>query len=386
MGHLPDTIAFFTDARAWGGAEVYLMQLLAGVRAAGLEPRVFCADRPDANAWIEELERRGHTVERYRPSKEFNPLGYFIARRLLKGFELVHINKTHPRNSLPAIVAARLSGARVVVATEHLALAPDSHFPMGRWIITFLVRCTNRLLDRTIAVSELSRDTLIENYRIPPDKIIAIRNGIDIGRFDDEVDRDLVRAELGLAPNDKVAILIGRFAARKGHNYALRATKLASARVPGLKMVFAGDGELEDDLRAEVERLGVSDRVLFVGFRRDIPRLLAASDVLVLPSEDECLPLVILEAMSARLPVIATDVGGISEAVDGGRTGLLVRPRDAEGLADALVAVLGDAERARSMGLEGRRKVEAEFSLEACDAAVFDVYDELLSEKGRNQG
>ncbi|MCK4679607.1 glycosyltransferase family 4 protein [bacterium] len=383
MRHLPDTIAFFTDARAWGGAEVYLMQLLTGVRAAGLTPRVFCADRPDADAWIEELERRGYRVERYRPTKEFNPLGYFIARRLLKGFELVHINKTHPRNSLPAIAAARLSGAKVVVATEHLAPVPESHFPMGRWIITFLIRCTNRLLDRTIAVSELSRDMLISNYRVPPERIVAIRNGMDIGRFDEEVDAAAVRAELGLTPDDRVAILVGRFEARKGHSCAMRAAELASARVPDLRMIFAGDGELEGELRAEAAELGIADHVLFVGFRRDIPRLLAASDVLLLPSDDECLPLVILEAMSSRRPVIATDVGGISEAVDDGRTGILVSPGDAKGLADAMVEVLGDLEQARAMGLEGRRKVEAEFSLEACTAAVFDVYDELLSEKGR---
>ena len=385
MGHLPDTIAFFTDARAWGGAEVYLMQLLARVRAAGIAPRVFCADRREVDDWVEELERCGYSVERYRPTKEFNPLGFFVARRLLRGFELIHINKTHPRNCLPAVVAARLSGAKVVVATEHLALSPDSHFPMGRRIITFLVRRTNRLLDRTIAVSELSREMLIESYRIPPEKIVAVRNGVDVGRFDEEVDEVAVRAELGLAPDDRVAILVGRFAARKGHNYAMRAVKLASERVPGLRMIFAGDGEPESELRAEAGELGVSDRVLFVGFRRDIPRLLAASDVLLLPSEDECLPLVILEAMSSRLPVIAADVGGISEAVDDGRTGVLVSPRDAEGLAEAMVELLGDRERARAMGLEGRRKVEAEFSLEACAAAVFDVYEELLSQKGRTR-
>jgi len=308
-----------------------------------------------------------------------NPLGFFVARRFLRGFELIHINKTHPRNSLPAVVAARLSGASVVVATEHLALKPDSHFPMGGRIITFLVRCTNRFIDRSIAVSELSRDLLIENYRVPEDRIVAIRNGIDIARFDDVTDADRVRRELGLSPDDRVAILIGRFAPRKGHEFALKAVQRASERVPDLKMIFAGDGELEDDLRAEAVRLNVSDRVIFAGFRRDIPHLLAAAEVLVLPSEDECLPLVILEAMSSRLPVISTDVGGISEAVEDGVTGIMVRPRDAEGLAEALVEILGDPERARSMGIAGRRKVEAEFSLEACAAAVFDVYDELLS-------
>ncbi|MFH1866385.1 MAG: glycosyltransferase family 4 protein [Candidatus Eisenbacteria bacterium] len=381
---MPQSIAFVTDARAWGGAEVYLMQLLGGVRAAGIEPRVFCADWPDAGAWIEELVARGYSVQRYRPTKEFNPLGYFIARRFLKGFELIHINKTHPRNSLPAVVAARHSGAAVVVATEHLALRPDSHFPMGRRIITSLVRRTNRLLDRTIAVSELSRGQLIDHYGIPPERIVAIRNGIDVGRFDEESDASGVRAELGYSSDDRIAILIGRFAPRKGHTFALRALTRARERVPELKMLFAGDGELEGELKTEARELGLEEHVLFAGFRRDVPRLLAASDALILPSESECLPLVILEAMSARLPVIATDVGGISEAVDDGRTGLLVRPRDADGLADALVSVLGDPERARSMGLAGRKKVEAEFSLDACASAIFGVYDELLSKKSRS--
>ncbi len=385
LSRLPDRIAFFTDARAWGGAEVYLMQLVAGVRAAGVEPHVFCADRRDVDDWVNELVGLGFRVRRYRPTKEFNPLGFFIARGCLRGYELIHINKTHPRNSLPAVVAARMSGARAVVATEHLALRPESHFPFGRQIITFLVRCTNRLIDRSIAVSELSRDMLIENYRVPPSKIVAIRNGIDVERFARKPDTTALRAELGLKDGDRVAALVGRFAARKGHNFALRALETVGDRVPGIKMVFAGDGELESDLKEEADRLHVADRVVFAGFRRDVPALLAASDVLILPSEDECLPLVILEAMASGLPVIATDVGGISEAVADGVTGVLIRPRDAEGLAAALVSVLGDRERAKQMGAEGLTKVRAEFGLEACASAVFDVYKDLLSGEGRGR-
>lgn len=385
MTGLPEKIAYFIDARAWGGAEVYLMQLVAAARDAGIEPHVYCADRHDADAWIEALIEQGFNVTRYRPTKEFNPLGFFAARRVLRGYDVVHINKTHPRNSLPAVVAARHSGASVVVATEHLTLRPDSRFPMGRRIITFLVRCTNRLLDKTIAVSELSRDQLIDHYGIPPERIVAIRNGMDVARFDEDVDASAVRAELGFEDDDSIALLIGRFAPLKGHTFALRALASAMERVPGLKMVFAGNGELEEELKAEAGELGLADRVLFAGFRRDVPRLLAASDVLILPSESESLPLVILEAMAARRPVVSTDVGGISEAVEDGRTGLLVKPRDSAGLADAMVEVLGDVERGRSMGLEGRRKLEAEFSLDACAAAVFEVYDELLSRGDRGQ-
>lgn len=382
MARVPSDIAFFSDARAWGGAEVYLMQLLSSVRDAGLSPRVFCADRPEAAEWVSELRRLGYAVELFRPTKEFNPLGYFLARRLLRGFELVHFNKTHPRNCLPAVVAARHCGASAVVATEHIALPPVSHYPFGRVIITALIRFTNRYLDRTIAVSDQTREMLIENYGVPPGRVVAIRNGVDVAAFGGSVDGAAVRRELGLSRDDRVAVMIGRVAPRKGHDLALRAVARARDRLPALRMVFVGEGELLEEIEQESARLGVDDRVVFAGFRRDVPEVLAAADAFVLSSEGESLPLTILEAMSAGLPVISTDVGGISEAVESGTTGLLVESGDADGLADAMVAVLGDPEMAASMGSRGRRKVEEEFSLEACSGSVFRLYEEILSEKG----
>lgn len=383
MRGLPDRAAFFIDARAWGGAEVYLTQLVTAARRAGIEPHIYCADRTDADGWIESLIEQGYRVTRYRPTKEFNPLGFFVARGLLAGYELVHINKTHPRNSLPGVVAARLTGAKVVVATEHLAQPPDSRFPLGRAIITSLVRLTNRMVDRTIAVSELSRDMLIENYLIPESKIISIRNGIDVSRYE-AVDASAVRAELGIGPDERVALLIGRLSPRKGHNVALDAFPKVLAGVPGARMIFVGDGELEGGLREQVTALGLGERVTVTGFRRDIPELLAASNMLILPSEKECLPLSILEAMASGLPVVATDVGGVSEAVVDGVTGVLLSPNDPDGLADAMIGLLGDTERAATMGRAGRRKVEDEFSIEATTSSVFALYRELLEEKGRS--
>jgi glycosyltransferase involved in cell wall biosynthesis len=380
----PQEIAYFTDASAWGGAEVYLMQLLDAARDRGITPRVFCADRREVDAWVEELRRLGHSVQRYRPTKEFNPLGVLIARRCLRGFRLVHFNKTHPRNCLPAIIAARTCGVRAVIATEHLVLRPDSHFQFGRQIITLLVRSVNRLLDITIAVSSFSRGMLMENYGIPSSKIVAIRNGVDVSRFDQHFDREAIRTELGLRPSDRIVALVGRFAPRKGHNHALSALAKAKGQFHDLRMVLAGDGELDADIRDQADRLGVLNSVVFAGFRRDIPALLAASDLLLLPSEDESLPLVILEAMASRLPVVATDVGGISEAVEHGRTGLLVRPADVDGLAEALIQILGDRGRARAMGVAGREKVEREFRAEARASAVFKLYEQVLGRAGRD--
>jgi glycosyltransferase involved in cell wall biosynthesis len=304
--------------------------------------------------------------------------------RCLRGFELVHFNKTHPRNSLPAIVASRLAGSRVVVATEHVATPVVSNLPLGRQIITLLIRAVNRLIDATIAVSEPTREMLIRNYGLAPSRVVTIRNGIDVSRFDAGFDRTKVRAELGLLAEDAVALFVGRMSPGKGHELALRSLKLTAGTSEGsIRLVFAGEGELLGDLRSRAAGLGVEDRVVFAGFRRDIPALLAASDMLVLPSEAESLPMVILEAMASRMPVIATDVGGISEVVLDGRTGILVHPGDAEALAAAMVRLASDPERRRAMGEAGRRRVELEFSSEASVTAVFELYGRLLDRKER---
>ncbi|MBM3308048.1 MAG: glycosyltransferase family 4 protein [Candidatus Eisenbacteria bacterium] len=381
MTGLPRKIGILTDARAWGGAEVYLLQLAEAVRDAGWDLSIFCADRPAAAGWVRELEGRGLRVVRYRPTKEYNPLGYFVARRLLRGLDVVHVNKTAPRNSLPAIVAARRSGAAVVLATEHLAGPAISHYPFGQAAVTRLVRWTNGMLDMTIAVSELSRDALVREYGLDPSKVVVIGNGVDLARFDRAFDVGAVRSDLGIGRDDRVVTLIGELCDRKGQRYALEAAPRIRERVPGLKLLFVGGGGLERELRDAAERLGVSDVVVFAGVRRDVPAILAASDLLILPSEDECFPFAILEAMASRLPVVASDVGGIRDAVEHGVTGLVVAPCDVGALARAVTEVLSDPRRAKAMGSAGRAKVEAEFSVKVCTNAVLRLYEELLSRR-----
>jgi glycosyltransferase involved in cell wall biosynthesis len=165
---------------------------------------------------------------------------------------------------------------------------------------------------------------------------------------------------------------------RKGHSVAISALPQILEAVPEFKLVFAGEGPLEEMLRDEAEALGVGDAVVFAGFRRDVPALLRASRLLLLPSDIECLPLVILEAMASGLPVVASDVGGISEAIEDSVTGFLIRPRDVDGLAGAVMQVLESPDGGAAMGEAGRRKVEREFALEATIAAVIDLYEELV--------
>jgi len=373
----PVRIAYYTDPRGWGGAEVYLTDLVTRIGKHGYEPHVFCADRHESGAWADDLALRGVPVTRFRPRHDLDPRGLTDGLRLLSGYGIVHVNRPHPRTCLAGVAAARLVRARVVV-TEHLAGRPVSHYPCGAAFLTRLIRCVNRAVDRTIAVSELSRRMLERNYGIPDGKLIAIRNGTDLSEWGAPGNAGAVRESLGIDPEDFVAVHVGAMIERKGHQVALLALPDILQREPRFRYVFVGEGELEEELRAEAARLGVADSVVFAGFRRDVPAILSASDLLVLPSDIECLPLVILEAMASRLPVVATDVGGVSEAILDGITGRLIRPRDPDGLTAAVLDVLESPGRGREMGEAGRRRAREEFDIDACVAAVAATYDEVL--------
>ena len=382
---LPRDIAFYTDARAWGGAEVYMTQVALGLKRAGFDLRLFVCDLREVDEWVEHLRERGLHVERFRHGKEFNPRVFFDGLKLFRGFEIVHFNKTDPRTCLPAVWAARFAGAGVVIATEHLTLLPDSNVPFGRKIITALIRLTNRLIDMTITVSKQSREMLIRNYGIPGERILSVRNGIDLSQFDKGFDTRAARVDLGLGASDPVAVLVGRIADRKGHIFAIKAVAEIRQRIPDYRLVFVGEGEIEDELKDEAERLGLTTEVIWAGFRHDVPAILASVDLLILPSEDESLPFVILEAMGSRLPVVATDVGGISEQVEDGVTGRLIRPRDVAGLVEAVIDVLDRSDRGRSLGEAGRRKLEAEFSIEASIGRIPEIYRDAYARHGHRR-
>jgi glycosyltransferase involved in cell wall biosynthesis len=371
------TIAFVTDARAWGGAEIYLSRLMLALRDDGWDVTLFAADRQAVDGWLARTSSDGIAVVRYPPHREIDRAAVGTLAALLEGYPLVHVNKTAPRNSLPVLVAARRAGARHLLTTEHIVRPPVSHYPFGRQVLTALVRRTNRLVDRIIVVSNDSRERYLRNYRPDPNAVVAIHNGIDLTRFDSVRPRRATRDELGLDEGDIAAIVVGRMTVGKGHGTLLESIPPAVGAAPDLRFVLVGSGPLEQEIRDEVRSRGLEKRVIFTGFRDDVPDLLAASDLFVLSSHGESFPLTVLEAMAARLPVVATDVGGVSEAVRHGRTGLMVPAADAAALAEALGRVGADPELRRSMGEAGRRRAEREFDERRSIRQVEDVYRQL---------
>jgi glycosyltransferase involved in cell wall biosynthesis len=207
----------------------------------------------------------------------------------------------------------------------------------------------------------------------------TVHNGIDLPA---QRNGGALRAELGIPEQAPLAGEIARLCDVKGQRELIR----AASQVPELRVVLVGEdleagGAFRTGLEREAGELGVGDRVHFTGYRADAQELLDDLDVFVLPSWIEGLPLTVLEAMARGKPVVATPVGGTPELVVDGETGLLVPPRDAGALADALRSLAADPERAQALGAAGRARVAERFSSAAMTGRVLAVYDEVVSRK-----
>jgi glycosyltransferase involved in cell wall biosynthesis len=237
------------------------------------------------------------------------------------------------------------------------------HYPVGPWLgrLTLALILRSR---RLIAISEYVRQTAIEQGA-DPQVIHVVHNSIDTAPFADKGGRGTVRRELAIPESAPLITSIGRLDPGKGHLELLQA--LARLREPfqEARLLICGRtftrDHYDDYLQAEAERLGLAERVIFAGFRRDIPAVLAASDIFCLPSHEEAFGMVYLEAMASGLPIVAYRAGGVPEIVVHGETGLLAERDDIEGLAGHLEQLLTDCDLARRMGDAGYKRVHEQF-------------------------
>jgi glycosyltransferase involved in cell wall biosynthesis len=192
-----------------------------------------------------------------------------------------------------------------------------------------------------------------------------------------------LREAIGLKTGDKVLSVVARLTPWKGHQTLLDAFRRVLDDEPDARLLVIGDAgfwtdDYTADLHRQAEDLGCAEAVYWLGFREDIPQLLALTDVMVLPSKDEPFGIVLVEAMAAGKPVIATRTGGPLDIVTEGVTGLLVEAGDAGQLADAILQLLGDPERAAAMGRAGRKRAEEHFDISRVLTQLYDVYDKML--------
>lgn len=373
------SVCFVVNNLDVGGLEKVVIALINHLDRERFDPCVACLDGKGALFDRLELEE-GACLVLDKSCARNTPVGSFDPRMLTKlhAFFLRRgVSVVHAHNLAPLVyggIGARLGLRRpAVVYSEHNQIYSATKATRRKFI--FYVR----LADHVVAVSEDLQRTL-ESKVHPSGPIRVIHNGIDGTRFavSDGVE---VRRELGMGDDE---ILVGSgvvLSEQKGIPYLLEAARRVVSRQPRVRFAIAGDGPLREQLEATARRLDLADRFRFLGYRSDMPRVIAALDVYVLPSLWEGLPLALLEAMAMGKPIVATSVGGNPEIVENGINGYVVPPRDVHALEHALIRICADDSFRRRVRRVNRDKFEAMFSLRAMVRAHEELYVEVATPK-----
>lgn len=270
-------------------------------------------------------------------------------------------------------LAARLAGVRAVFSTVH-SVVNVWKTPVHRLVDRALAWASYRVIACTGEV----RQALVERDRLPAQRVTTIANGIDLQRFLSASGLG-VREEFGIAPGTALLAVVGRLEPPKGHADLLDALEaLRANRCNDFVCLFVGEGELRAQLQAEVERRALQECVLFTGLRRDVPRLLAACDLVLMPSRWEGLPIAMLEAMACGKPVVATAVGGVPDVIEDGANGVLVPPGDMAAFASQLRRLLEEPARRQALGARARIDVLRRFDVARTAAQYTALYREAL--------
>ena len=318
-----------------------------------------------------------------------DPAALWRLRRLLDR-ERIGLLHAHGQDATVLGALATIGRPAAFVATRHVLDEPAESW-RGR-LRARLALWAFRRADAAVAVSRAVADRLVEEGGVAPGRVRVIHNGVALERFapsavlegpapetvgagagvdadeapgaDGAEPRPAAREALALPPDAPVVLVPAVLRPGKGHETLIAALPRLRERVPGVRVLLAGDGRRRDALEREAARTGVAGAVRFLGHRDDVPRLLRAADVVALPStRPEALPTALIEAAAAGRPAVGTRVGGTPEVVVHGETGLLVAPGDPDALADALAVLLEDAGRARRLGRAARRRAEERFDL-----------------------
>jgi len=277
-----------------------------------------------------------------------------------------------PTSNTLGRLAGVLAGVPVLIASERAADVWKGS--LMRWADRLLTRRSAAVVTNAQAV----RRFLVERVGLPEEKVVVVRNGLDLDEFDARA-RGGPAAPLPARGSGPLVGTVARLEKQKGLEYLLRGFALLPPELDQAHLWVVGGGPLEGDLRRLSERLGLGERVRFLGVRHDVPALMREFDLFVLPSLWEGLPNAVLEAMAAGRAVVATAVHGTPEAVAQGETGLLVPPRDPQALAGAMARLLKDDSLRGSMGRAGRERVAREFGMDRMVRETEEVYRRALA-------
>jgi glycosyltransferase involved in cell wall biosynthesis len=358
------------------GAERHLLALLPGLQARGLQVDLVLLVEMSLplDDYLTSMQGRGVSVERHTMRRHLDPWLPFWLRSAFQARkpDIVHTHLLH--GDLYGIPAAKSIGA-LTVSSRH------NEDPFRRqWPLRPVLRGLWQITDAGVAISSAMASFCEAIEGAPAGKVAVIPYGLDHVRLDPaerRAARAALRSSLGL---DTESVLIGiasRLIEQKGVTYGLRAFAQIQAQFPQAHLVIAGDGSLRESLVAEASHLGAAEAVHFLGWRQDVPAIMAGLDIFMMPSLWEGFGLTLLEAMVAALPVIGSKAGAIPEIVVDGETGFLAQPQDVQGLADALAQLIQDAPLRHHMGMLGEDRLETHFNAERMIDQTLALYQRL---------
>ena len=359
------------------GAERHLLVLLSALRSRDVDAHllVLVENNKPMNDMVSEAQDRGIPIRRLTIHRDYDLSLLFKIRRALREIkpDIVHTHLIHA--DVYGLLAAKLAGIRSVISSRH----NDDQFrfhPMWRRISPMIWRMT----DGGIAISAAIKHFMLEVEDAPRHKISIVNYGLEHEWIPDEdlrAARDSLCVELHLESDALLLGMVCRIVEQKGIPYALQAFQRVSDCFPAANLVIAGDGDLRPQLEALAQELGIDAKVHWLGWRGDAVDLIAAFDVLLLPSLWEGFGLVLLEAMSRLVPVIASRVSAIPEVVVHGETGILVEAREVDELATAMTRLLEDRALRQHMGLLGAARLEEHFSVGRMVSGTVAAYEKV---------
>ncbi len=354
-----------------GGAQSGLYYLLKNSRAVPDFTGEVCVIH-EMGEFGKKLQEIGVRIHQFGLRNRFSPSIAFRLFLLIKkgNYQVVHVH-LFPGLYWGAFLAWLFPNCRWIY-TEHSVWNKRRELPWARW----LEKWAYRQYDRVIAISESAGESLLTWQPWLKRKLIVIPNGIDLSIFDiPEEQAKQKRVESGVTGETFIILYAGRLVKEKGADILLQAASLLE--INNWRLFIAGDGSEMKALTVQCERLGLNEKVQFLGSRADIPELMAASDLVVLPSRWEGLPLTLLEAMAAGKPVVACRVGGTPEVIEDGREGYLVPPENPGAMKAAIEKILHDPNQAKSFGQAGKRRA-GHYSAVNVSNQLYSVYKQLL--------
>jgi glycosyltransferase involved in cell wall biosynthesis len=347
----------------WGGAEIHLLNLSEQLRQRGHDVTVAC--QPDR--FVEaEAQKRGFPTVPITLTRQHDRRDVRRLYRYLRDHPTDVLHAHAPNDFLLPPLTALFAGVPVRLMTRHFPQPMRNR--SGAWIFS------NLLFSRIVTVSESVRQTLIASG-MSANRVETIAHGTDVHAFAETTQPPQESRQLIGIPDGAVAVgIVGRIAEEKGHPFLLEALHVLKNTSP-VHLVVIGDGPEEHAMKDLANTLGICDKVTFTGFRSDINNAINALDIVAVPSIwDEPCSAVVQQGMALGKPVIGTRTGGTPEMIVEDETGLLVPPKDAQSLADAIALLAGDSSLRTRMGAAGRKRVEALFSLNLMTDKIEDLY------------